>query len=137
VGRVLRARKAEEDTHWCRRADLYCETELIFFQVFPDQTQSFIAAPASRRIAERFAVPFDLERLEVRGAATRFGEVTSHPNLGFAEIDFSRNGILAYRTGSSEGLNTMQWLDSAGNAPLGIEAGRYVYPHLSPDGRTD
>jgi serine/threonine-protein kinase len=82
-----------------------------------------------------FVVPFDLERLEVRGAATRLGEVANNPNLGFAEIDFSRNGTLAYRAGGAEGLRTVQWVDSGGKAvPLGVESANYMYLRLSPDG---
>jgi serine/threonine-protein kinase len=82
-----------------------------------------------------FAVPFDVDRLEVRGAAVRLEEVASNPNLGFAELDFSRNGTLAYRASGAETRRTLQWLDSTGKAmPLGIEPAYYVYPHLSPDG---
>src|SRR5262249_13896553 len=68
-----------------------------------------------------FAVPFDLDRLEVRGAAVHVGEVASNPNLGFAEFDFSGTGTVAYRAGGPERLRAMQWLDSAGkSAPIGI-----------------
>jgi Tol biopolymer transport system component/predicted Ser/Thr protein kinase len=82
-----------------------------------------------------FAMTFDLDRLQVRGAATRLWEVANNPNLGFAEIDFSRNGTLAYRTGGSGGHRTFQWLDTGGKmAPLGIEPAYYQYCRLSPDG---
>jgi serine/threonine-protein kinase len=82
-----------------------------------------------------FAVPFDLDRLEVRGPATLLREVSSNPNLGFAQLDFSGSGTLVYRTGGAEGQRTMQWLDGAGKTEsLGIEPTYYVYPHFSPDG---
>ncbi len=82
-----------------------------------------------------FAIPFDLERLEVRGAATLLEEVSSNPNLGSVQLDFSRSGTLVLRSGGTEGLRTMQWLDGAGRTePLGIEPAYYLYPHFSPDG---
>jgi serine/threonine-protein kinase len=82
-----------------------------------------------------FAVPFDLERLEVRGAATPLEAVSINPTLGFGQLDFSRSGTLAYRTGGTEGLRTIQWLDGAGKtASLGTEPAFYQYPKLSPDG---
>jgi serine/threonine-protein kinase len=61
-----------------------------------------------------FAVPFDPDRLEVQGTATPLQEVSSNVNLGSAQLDFSRSGILAYRIGGTEGLRTIQWLDGAG-----------------------
>jgi serine/threonine-protein kinase len=82
-----------------------------------------------------FAVPFDLERLEVRGSATRLMEVSSNPNLAYGEIDFSRTGMLAYRTGGDEGLRTIRWLDADGkSAPLWDEPASYLFVRLSPDG---
>jgi len=54
---------------------------------------------------------------------------------GFAQVDFSAAGICALRTTGGQGLSTPQWLDSAGNTePLGLEAARYHYLRLSPDG---
>jgi eukaryotic-like serine/threonine-protein kinase len=82
-----------------------------------------------------FAVPFDLERLEVRGPATLLEAVAFNPSLGFGQFDFSRSGTLAYRTGGTEGLRTIQWLDDAGKTvPFGTEPAFYQYPKLSPDG---
>lgn len=82
-----------------------------------------------------FAVPFDLDRLEVRGAAIQLEEVSSDPTFGIAQIDFSRSGTLAYRSGRTAGLRTIQWLDGAGKTEsLGIEPANYLFPHLSPDG---
>jgi serine/threonine protein kinase/Tol biopolymer transport system component len=82
-----------------------------------------------------FAVPFDLDRLEVRDPATRLQEVSSDPNFGSAQIGFSRSGTIAYRSGRTEGLKTIQWVDGAGKTEsLGIEPARYLFPRLSPDG---
>jgi serine/threonine-protein kinase len=82
-----------------------------------------------------FAVPFDLDRLEVRGAPTLLWEVANNPNLGFGQLDFSRNGTLVYRTGGTEGLRTMQWLDGSGKTEsVGLEPAYLLMPRLSPDG---
>jgi serine/threonine-protein kinase len=82
-----------------------------------------------------FAVPFDPVRLEVRGAATRLDEVSSDIARGYAQIDFSRSGTLAYRAGGTEGLSTLQWLDGTGKIEsLAAEPASYTYPRLSPDG---
>jgi hypothetical protein len=83
-----------------------------------------------------FAVPFDLERLEARGTATALEGVSSNPNLGSAQLDFSRSGTLAYRAGGTEGLSIIQWLDSVGKTvSLGNEpATHYINLRLSPEG---
>jgi serine/threonine-protein kinase len=82
-----------------------------------------------------FVAPFDIDRLEVTGSSVRLWEIGDNPNLGFAQLDFSRNGILAYRTGRGEALRTIQWLDAAGNTePVGLEPAYYMMSRLSPDG---
>jgi serine/threonine-protein kinase len=82
-----------------------------------------------------FAAPFDLDRLEVTGPPVRLWEVGANPNFGFGQFDFSRNGILAYRTGGAEALNTIQWLDAGGKTEsLGLAPANYMSANLSPDG---
>jgi eukaryotic-like serine/threonine-protein kinase len=82
-----------------------------------------------------FAVPFDLDRLEVRGPPKILWEVASNPNLGFGQLDFARNGTLAYRTGGAELLRTLEWVDGAGKTvSFGFEPAYYNMPRLSPDG---
>jgi len=82
-----------------------------------------------------YAVPFDADRLEVRGPATLLIEVVSNPIMGSAQFDFSQRGILAYRTGGAEGMRAMQWVDSAGKTtPLGVEPAFYLFPRISPEG---
>src|SRR5262249_793111 len=82
-----------------------------------------------------FTVPFNIDRLEARGPAIRVEEVSSNPTLGFGQMDFSRDGILALRKGRTEGLRTIQWLDRAGSTrSLGVEPGYRINLHLSPDG---
>jgi len=83
-----------------------------------------------------FAAPFSLERLEVRGSAAPLGEISNNPNLGSAQIDFSRTGTLAYRTGWTEGLRTIQWLDGTGKTvSLGMDPALYLVPRFSRNGR--
>jgi serine/threonine-protein kinase len=82
-----------------------------------------------------FAVRFDANRLEVQGAAAAMDEISSNQNIGSAQLDFSRTGILAYRGGRTEGLKTLQWLDAEGKTTsLWNEEGAYFSPALSPDG---
>jgi serine/threonine-protein kinase len=84
-----------------------------------------------------FAVPFDLDRLDVRGTPVPvLGEVAYDTAFGAAQFDFSRTGTLVYRSGAGSGLMTVQWLDGAGKTqPLLGKPGAYGRPHLSPDGR--
>ena len=50
-----------------------------------------------------FAVPFDLDRLEVRGTPTPLLEQVAYSSAnGFAQFDFSRSGTLVYRRAEAE-----------------------------------
>jgi serine/threonine-protein kinase len=83
-----------------------------------------------------FAVPFDLDRFQTRGSAVAVEEISSNTNIGSAQLDFSLTGILAFRSGRTEELKTIQWLDASGKTtPLWNEAGGYMTPHVSPDGK--
>jgi Tol biopolymer transport system component len=85
-----------------------------------------------------FAVPFDLDRLEVRGTPSPvLNQVGYSAGGGSAQFDFSQTGTLIYRSGEAGGaLLTVQWLDAAGKTqPLLAKPGAYVRPSLSPDGR--
>jgi serine/threonine-protein kinase len=82
-----------------------------------------------------FAVPFDLNRLEVQGSAVRLEDVANNTIFGFAQFDVSPNGAMLYRTGRTSGLSTVQWVNDTGKTEaLGIEAATYSFPRLSPDG---
>ena len=84
-----------------------------------------------------FAVPFNLDRMEVHGTpAPVLEEVAYSFQSGFAELDFSLTGTLVYRTsGAPGGRVTVQWMDSTGKTqPLLAKPGFYVRPRLSPDG---
>jgi len=63
-----------------------------------------------------FGVPFDLNRLEVRGTATPLLEdVAGNTSTAGGQFDFSRNGTFIYLSGkSSTGTWTVSWLDRGG-----------------------
>jgi serine/threonine protein kinase/Tol biopolymer transport system component len=85
-----------------------------------------------------FAIPFDLDRLELRGTPSPVLERVGYtPLTGSAQFDFSQRGTLIYRSGdASGGLSTVQWLDGEGKAqPLLAKPGFYGRPSLSPDGQ--
>jgi Tol biopolymer transport system component len=84
-----------------------------------------------------FAVPFDLDRLEVRGTPSPvLNQVGYAAVSGTAQLDFSQTGTLIYRSGEAGGgLFTVQWLDAAGKTqPLLAKPDSYSRPSLSPDG---
>jgi serine/threonine-protein kinase len=90
--------------------------------------------------ATLFAVPFDLERLEVRGTPAQVLEKIAYsPGTGTAQLDFSQKGTLVYRSGGAEedaASATVQWLDGTGKTqPLLAKPDGYGYPRLSPDGQ--
>ena len=63
-----------------------------------------------------FAVPFDVDRLEVHGTpAPVLDQVGYNAGQGSAQLDFSQTGTLIYRSGGAGGgLLTVAWLDGAG-----------------------
>jgi serine/threonine-protein kinase len=84
-----------------------------------------------------FAVPFDLDRLEVRGTPEPvLDQVGYNAGTGSAALDFSQTGTLIYRSAEAGGgLLIVQWLNAAGKTqPLLAKADAYTRPSLSPDG---
>ena len=83
-----------------------------------------------------FAVPFDVDRLEVRGTPSPVLDKVGYGADGSAQFDFSQTGTLVYSSGEAGGgLLTVQWLDSAGKTqPLLAKPDAYLRPSLSPDG---
>ena len=84
-----------------------------------------------------FAVPFDVDRLEVHGTPTPvLDQVGYNATNGSAKLDFSQIGTLVYRSGGGGGgLVTVQWVDAAGKTqPLLAKPDAYQRPSLSPDG---
>ena len=85
-----------------------------------------------------FAVPFDVDRLEVHGTpAPVLDQVSYNAGQGSAQLDFSQTGTLIYRSGGAGGgLLTVAWLDGAGKTqPLLAKPGNYGRPSMSPDGQ--
>ncbi len=88
-----------------------------------------------------FAVPFDVDRLEMGGTPIPILTDVDYNTVDAAWISVSRNGTLVYRSGegpdsSTPGLSTVEWLDAAGNREAILGApGDYAQPKVSPDGR--
>ena len=84
------------------------------------------------------AVPFDLQRLEVRGAAVSVVQnVLRGPTPGAVQYSVSNTGSLVYVSGSSQGSNSrLVWVSRSGaEQPLAAPTKNYAFPRLSPDGR--
>jgi serine/threonine-protein kinase len=83
-----------------------------------------------------FAVPFDLDRLEVRGMAVPvLEELAFGSQSGSAQLDVSRDGMLVYQSAPPE-RKTIQWLDAAGQLePMLAKPGDYTWLRFSPDGK--
>ena len=86
-----------------------------------------------------FAVPFDMDTLEVTGGAVALVEgVVRAANTPSANYGISEDGSLVYLFGSTVSRSeTLVWMDRQGNAePLGAAARTYIFPRLSPDGQS-
>jgi eukaryotic-like serine/threonine-protein kinase len=82
-----------------------------------------------------FAVPFDLQRLEVTGSAFPAGEVLISP-VGAASFAVSETGSLAYVPAGAR-IGKLAWVDAKGATEVaGIPARNYFNRmQLSPDGK--
>jgi len=93
--------------------------------------------------ATLFAVPFDPDKLETRGAAEPIlDEVAYEQYTGASHWDVSPapsgHGTVLYRksSGGPPEMATLQWVDSTGgNEPLAAKPGAYLSVNLSPDGK--
>ena len=83
-----------------------------------------------------WAVPFDTDQLQIQGKPVPMLEGVEVNTNGFARYDVSLDGSLLYKTGTSRtGQRTLMWVDrDGGEEPLGMPAGEYFDPRLSPDG---
>ena len=88
--------------------------------------------------ATLFAIPFDLEKLETRGAPIQvLDDVGYFATLGAGGFDVSGTGTLVYRKAGASvpAASMLQWVDAAGRRiPLRAEPGVYSNLRLSPDG---
>jgi serine/threonine-protein kinase len=84
-----------------------------------------------------FAVPFDLRRLEVRGAPVPvLDDVAGDAYTGAGQFDFSSTGTLVYLSGKSPGQGPIVWRDKTGKTEILLAEQRsYISPRLSPDGK--
>ena len=82
-----------------------------------------------------FAVPFDLNGIEVKGAPSPLlEEVATSPLWGSGRFDFSRNGTFVYDSGKSLDIQLVS-LDSTGKMRPLLPPGSYYTGNLSPDGK--
>ncbi len=92
-----------------------------------------------------FAVPFDLDTLQVTGGAVSMAEGVLRSTVpaqttATANYGISGDGSLAYvygvgGLGSTSSIQNLVWLDAQGTIePLGAPPGVYEHPRLSPDG---
>ena len=90
------------------------------------------------RGAELLAVPFDAERLEVRGTAVPILEgLMTGASAGDAAFAFSQDGTLLYVPGGLRLLErALVWVDQkAAVRPMSGRQRSFEVPRLSPDGR--
>jgi len=85
-----------------------------------------------------FAVPFELDHLEVTGPAIRVLDgVVVNPPVGVANIAISRTGTLAYVSGPAVTNDApIDWVDRSGRImPLRVAPAFWLDHTFSPDGR--
>ncbi len=85
-----------------------------------------------------FGVPFDLDKLEVRGAAVPLVSDIASSQSGVGQFDISATGTLIYRKASQAAASnsTIEWVDASGKRqPLLAKPAPYGRLRFSPDGR--
>jgi eukaryotic-like serine/threonine-protein kinase len=84
-----------------------------------------------------FAIPFDLAKLETRGAAFPVAEAVSENTNGGAGFAVSKNGTLLFASGGlSLPARSLVWVDRDGTAtPVSKIKRPFAHPAISPDGR--
>jgi Tol biopolymer transport system component len=90
------------------------------------------------RAGSLFAVPFDPERLQLKGTPSPVLEgVSWYAAAGFADYSFSNSGELVYVPGTAGDQNmAMLWVDRRGKAEtLAAPPHTYANPSISPDGQ--
>ena len=85
-----------------------------------------------------FAAPFDLGKLEVTGGSIPVveGVMRSTANTGPAQFSFSKDGTLAFASGTGRPDLHLLWMERSGRASrLTDKTGFFSTPRLSPDGK--
>jgi Tol biopolymer transport system component/predicted Ser/Thr protein kinase len=82
-------------------------------------------------------VPFDLDRLEVKGTpAPLLEDVDASAYYASGQFESSKNGVLVYSRGTnSDSRWPIVWLDRSGKTQPLAPAANYDFPLLSPDGK--
>ena len=81
-----------------------------------------------------WAVPFDLDKLELAGEPERVIEALQVNSGGMALYSVATNGSPAYLTGATGTGSQLFWVDPDGKREAISEPGDYANPELSPDG---
>jgi serine/threonine-protein kinase len=101
---------------------------------FPRYVRGYIVFAASGSLR---AVPFDADRLEVKGESISvFEGVMTKPD-GAANFAVTRDGTLLYVASAGGGAesHTLVWVDKQGREqPIAAPNRTYYYVHVSPDG---
>ncbi|MFN7937016.1 MAG: protein kinase [Bryobacteraceae bacterium] len=87
--------------------------------------------------ATLMAMPFDAERLEVKGQAVPILEGVMYlPSMGYSQFHVSDAGTLLYRKGSTAN-QMLNWISADGQSPAYPKAGNYERSNwsLSPDAK--
>ncbi len=83
-----------------------------------------------------FAVPFDLDRLEITGPPTLLVDGVAADPVRGAIFEVSLSGTLLYLPGDQAAGRTLFRLSPSGAAePLSASPGTYLTPRLAPDGK--
>lgn len=84
-----------------------------------------------------YAQKFRKESFESKGNPVAIiAGVSESPVFGFAQLDFSANGMLVYRRQTAGERSTLNWVAQDGKINRVIpDIGSYLAPRVSPDGR--
>ena len=84
-----------------------------------------------------FAVPFDLDKLEVTGGSVPVVEgVMRRTTTGIAQFSFSKDGTLAFTSEIGRSDRPLLWMERSGQASrLTDKTGIFSQPRLSPDAK--
>jgi serine/threonine-protein kinase len=82
-----------------------------------------------------YASPFNLDRMELRGSPKPvLGGLDYNRLFGYAQFDWSRTGLLAYRRSASAGHFDVYWIEGSRKRLAVDRPRRYSWPRISPDG---